>query len=133
MTILWISKNEPLPQQRAELERLFGRHTLLTDCNPFLDAGDLAARIRQANAREVVCIAPMTVLKKLLEFGIRPLNAEMTQIPQHQADVHVPARNGGQRHYKFVKFRRLTAIDMTYEEITPATAVSLQGVGDRTR
>lgn len=116
--MLWISKHVPVDSQRRELARLFGPVDIRTDLNPFRDAGDLAARIRQSGAREVVVVAPLSVLRKLLEFGIRPLSAEMSQVPEAQAEVTVTG-HAGMRHYKFVRFKRLTGIEMSYEEVSP--------------
>ena len=118
MVIMWVSKHSPTPRQRDELVRIFGDHRLDVDQNPFSDASEIAARIRERNAREIVCVAPLSVLRKLLEFGLQPLTAEMSQVPPDQAEVVVDGRNG-RRFYKFVKFKRLTGIEMTYAEVTP--------------
>ena len=124
MIILWISKHKPVPNQRAELLRLFGPHELRTDLDPFRDAGDLAQRIRRSGALEVVCVAPLSVLRKLLEFGIRPLNAEMSQVSADQAEVSAVGRNGT-RYYKFIRFKRLVGIEMTYEEVRPCHPIPI--------
>ena len=118
MTILWISVHPPLPSQRAELNRLFGPHTLDVDTNPFDSAEDIARRIRRTGAAEVVCIAPLSVLRELLRFGIQPLNCEMQKCEPEQAEV-TAGRNGRVRHLRFNRFRRLTGIEMSYEEICP--------------
>ena len=87
MIIAWISRHPPTPRQRDELTRLFGPHDLRTDTSPFADAADIARRIRETHAQEVVCVAPLSVLKKLLEFGIQPLTAEMLRTGPEDAEV----------------------------------------------
>jgi hypothetical protein len=118
MIIAWISQHEPTPSQRAELIRLFGPHTLDVDTNPFGSAEDIARRIRRTGAAEVVCVAPLSVLRELLSFGFRPLNAQMEACPPAQAEV-TAGRNGRTRHLRFRNFRRLTSIEMRYEELCP--------------
>lgn len=117
MLIKWISKNEPTPRQRAELTRLFGDHVLQVDAETFSDAGDIKRRVQMSGASEVVVVAPLSVLKKLLDFGLRPLTAKMIRVDPDKAEVSVHGR-----HYKFVKFERLTAIDFRYEEVLPCCA-----------
>lgn len=117
MTILWVSRHLPLPRQRDELRRLFGDHDLKTDPIAFADAADIANRFRQAGASEIVCVAPLSVLKKLLEYGIRPLCADM-KVCAPPGEVTVRSHRG-ERHYKFVKFQRLTGIEMNYRELEP--------------
>jgi hypothetical protein len=124
MIILWISRHEPLPTQRDELARLFGPHELQTDVNSFREASDIARTIRETGAHEVVCVAPLSVLQKLLEFGIRPLTARMERCQPEHAEVVMPGRRG-LRYLKFRGFRRLTSIEMAYEEITPCRARTL--------
>ena len=118
MVISWISRHPPTDSQRAELIRLFGPHQLRTDTDSFAGAVDIAKRIREVGAQEVVCVAPLSVLKHLLEYGIRPLVAEMEQCPKAEAEVPTPSYRRG-RFYKFKRFRRLTGIVMTYEDVNP--------------
>ena len=115
--IVWISRHPPTLTQRDELTRLFGAHELRTDPAPFQDAADIKRRVHQLDAAEFVCVAPFTVLRKLLEYGLRPITAKMVQCAEGDAEVHT---NG--RHYRFVCFQRLTAIDLKYEEILPCCA-----------
>ena len=115
--ISWISRHPPTDRQRAELARLFGPHELRTDTNPFSDAAEIKRRVYLAGAEEFVCVAPFSALKRLLEFGLRPLTAKMVQCPESEAEVHTSGR-----HYKFLRFQRLVALDMRYEEIEPCPA-----------
>jgi hypothetical protein len=120
MTLLWLSKHSPTPSQRAELTRLFGDHELRIDPQPFSDAGDVARRIRRSGASEVVVVAPLAVLRKLLEFGFAPLTADMEQCRPEEAEIQTPGYLQG-RHYKFRKFRRLRSITLEYEDIETLT------------
>ncbi len=118
MVILFISRHHPTASQLSELTRLFGNHELRADTSPFTDAADIKRRIVEQGAAEVVCIAPLSVLQKLLEFGVRPLTARMEKCQPDQAEVVTPGRRGT-RYLKFKKFQRLTSIEMTYSEVSP--------------
>ena len=120
MRIAWLSRHAPTPSQRAELTRLFGAHTLDVDPSPFADAEEVARRIRRTGAAEVVCVAPLSVLQKLLEFGIRPLTAKLEACDPAAAEIVSQNRNGT-RYLRFSHFRRLESIDMRYSEVAPAT------------
>ena len=100
--------------------RLFGPHELRIDAAPFSDAGEVARRIRENNAQEVVVVAPLAVLRKLLEFGFAPLTADMEQCRPEEAEIQTPGYLQG-RHYKFRKFRRLRSITLEYEDIETLT------------
>jgi len=124
--ILWISRHEPLASQQAELKRLFGEDVdIRIDGNPFRDASDIQARMRETNADAVVCVAPISVLKKLTEHGILPLVAEMAIVPKGDPRAEVEANGSGgragrkTRYYRFVRFQRLTGVEMRYEDVLP--------------
>lgn len=122
MKILWLSKHSPLPSQLAELRRLFGPSVVMhPDPRPFSDAHDIARRFRESGAQELVAVAPLSVIKALCELGIQPLWAEMERCDSAGAEVKT-GRNGhgvsrGTFSYKFVRFRRVTGVDLKFEEV----------------
>src|SRR3990167_9878459 len=100
--ILWLSQHRPLSRQIAELRRIFGEVEVLQDVNPFSSAEDIVQRVRDGGYDETVVVAPLSVIAKLCELGLRPLWAEMEQM-QNRRDAEVSVRG---RHYRFLKFRR---------------------------
>jgi len=119
MKILWVSRHRPLPCQIAELKRLFGTEVeIAQDSRPFDSAETIAARFREGRYGEMVVVAPLSVIAKLCELGIRPLWAEMRIAgPGEPADLEY---NG--RRYRFVRFRRIVALRLEFEELEPRAA-----------
>lgn len=115
--ILWVSRHRPLEAQLAELRRLFGGDTEVTiDPQPFDDAADIARRARGYD--EVVVVAPLSVIARLVEMGVRPLWAEMAQLADRPASVD-PTRHvcTAGRWYEFRRFRRILRVLVEYEEL----------------
>ena len=111
--ILWLSQHQPLPRQLAKLRQLFGDAEVRQDVNSFSNAEEIVRRVREGGYDEVVVVAPLSVIAKLCELGLRPLWAEMEQL-QNRRDAEVSARG---RYYRFLKFRRITAVRLEFEEL----------------
>jgi len=111
-TIYWLSRHKPLGSQLQELERLFGPCLLVYDPNSFTDAQDIINRMKEWDADELAIVAPLSVIAKLTEAGVHPLWAEMEVVPKEEAE----AQTGG-RYYRFVKFRRIKAVKLEFEEL----------------
>lgn len=118
--VSWFSRHRPLPAQERELQRLFGRHMRIAwDPDVFCDAADIAARFQRSGAREMVIVAPLALVAKLLDLGLRPLWSDMREVDGDFAAGHpdscVSAPRG--RWFEFVRFRRLVGIEMTFEDL----------------
>ena len=148
-TCLWLSRHPPLQAQSRELERLFSGHRFLWDPELFVDVHDIAERIAAARKVygepvEVVMVAPLTLIQKVIERGIRPLWAVMREVVSDhpaalewfdragdlQPAIIVPESASYYRAHtdscvlaprgrvlEFVKFRRLVGIHMEFEEL----------------
>jgi hypothetical protein len=77
MKILWISKSQPMPEQRAELDRLFPNADVEIDTREVGGASQLVERIRAGKYDEVVAVVPWSMLSQLIERGIHPLYAKI--------------------------------------------------------
>lgn len=113
MKILWLSRHNPLPVQEVELRRLFGDAVeICRDVCSFQDAKEVARRFEEGSYDDLVVVAPLWVILRLTELGIRPLWAEMEQIGHHlQYDFCYRGR-----YYRFVRFRRIVAVNMVFED-----------------
>lgn len=110
---LWLSQHRPLPKQLAELQRLFGEVEVRQDVNPFSNAEEILRRFKEGGYNEIVAVAPLSVIAKLCELGLRPLWAEMEQKKSwKEADIEYRGR-----FYRFVRFRRIKAVKLEFEEI----------------
>lgn len=114
MKVLWMSRHQPLPCQIAELKRLFGADAVIEqDPRPFDSAEVIAQRFRDGSYDEMVVVAPLSVIAKLCELGIRPLWAEMFE-PKTGETPDFTYRG---RRYRFNRFRRITAVRLEFEEL----------------
>ena len=110
--ILWLSRHRPLPSQIKELERLFGSISLIIDSKPFSSAEEIKERMERLKVDDIVAVAPLSVIQRLTELGIKPLWAEMQVCNKEEAEVEA---NG--RYYKFIKFRRIKDVKIEYEDL----------------
>lgn len=111
--IIWFSRHDILPSQVAELKRLFGDDVqIMRDPNPFSNADEVVERFKMLGADEMVIVAPLSVISALCDRGIKPLHAEMKEVPLEQAEV--VAKNRG---YQFVRFRRIKRVVLEFEDI----------------
>jgi hypothetical protein len=118
--ILWLSKHKPLDSQRDELKKLYGKDCeIIIDLEPFRGVEDIADRIEVCAADDIVLMAPLSMMRKLLDLGIQPLYAEMRRTLLSRAEVIKTRRDGTRPGYEFVKFMRLTGIEVNYEDVTP--------------
>jgi len=111
--VLWLSRHSILPSQVRELKRIFGDDVkIYQDPRPFDDARDIAKRFREGGYDEIVVVAPLSVIQRLTELGIRPLWAEMKVCDPDEAETVVSGRP-----YKFVKFRRIKGVKIEFEDL----------------
>jgi hypothetical protein len=108
----WVSQHPYLPSQLAELRRLFGEVEIVQDPRPFSSAEDIVARYRKGNYDEMIVVAPLSVLGKIVELGIRPLWADMQLVSLAQAEVSAKGRG-----YRFVRFRRVIKLTLEFEDL----------------
>lgn len=111
--VVWLSRHKPLGKQARELERLFGPVELIHDPESFTTADKIVEKFRKSGADEMVIVAPLSVIDQLVQRGIRPLYAEMTQVHEGQYDVDV---NG--RKFIFQRFTRIVGIKVEKEELS---------------
>lgn len=117
--ILWMSRHEPLDSQIAELKRLFGSDVVVEqESRPFNSAEDIVRRYRQGKYDDMIVVAPLSVVAKLVDLGIRPLWVGMTQIDHMDlAEVIIPRRNGEEHYFVFDRFRRVKALRLEFDEL----------------
>ncbi len=111
--IIWFSRHPAIPKQVGELKRLFGEDIeVIQDPKPFANADDVIKRYKKMGGDEMVIVAPLSVIDAICKKGIKPLWAEMEQVPADQADV-----NANGRGYKFIKFRRVKRLVLEFEDV----------------
>jgi len=115
--ILWVSRHKPLPSQVAWLKERFGEIEIIFSPitfgpNPAPSAKQVFDLMRGLGCREVVVVAPLSVIDHICRLEVRPLWAEMNQVDPREAEVEV-----GGRFYRFVRFRRVKRLALEFEEI----------------
>lgn len=114
MKIVWFSRHAPIKKQIDELKRIFGEHIeIIQDSNPFSTADEVVKRFKEIGAKEMVIVAPLSVIDAITKRGIQPLYAEMVQVSSDQSyDVDV---NG--RRFVFDRFTRIKRVVIEKEEV----------------
>jgi len=107
--ILWLSRHKPLPSQLRELRRIFGSVMVIQDAKPFSSADEIRQRFVSGGYDDIVVVAPLSVIQRLTELGIKPLWAEMELCDPEKAEVWASGRP-----YRFKCFRRIMAIKIIY-------------------
>jgi hypothetical protein len=114
--ILWVSQHQMQGVQMGALRRMFGNDVIFkSDVRPFGNAEDIVARVRQENCDDVIVVAPLSVLSRLVELGLRPLWAEARLCqPGENSDWEVKSRK-----YRFVEFKRVRKLVMEFDDLGP--------------
>lgn len=119
--IYWMSRHKPLPSQARRLEEIFEEPVeIVQDPKPFDNAKDIKQRFETSKADDIVVVAPLTVLQRLTELGVRPLYAEMELVDPEEAEIEV---NG--RHYRFKDFKRVGGVSIDFEPVKPVVKSKL--------
>lgn len=93
--------------------RLFGPDTMVEHRGEARNGEHVARDFARSGATECVIVAPLAVLEHVLKEGIRPLWSEMTECKTDDPQVDVRLPDG--RCFRFVGFKRLTALELEYE------------------
>jgi hypothetical protein len=102
--------------QLGALHRLFGEDVeVVKDPRPFDSAEEIVRRVRQGGYDDCVVVAPLAVLARMVELGLRPLWAEAKLVDDpSRADWEVKGRL-----YRFVRFRRVRKLHMEFDDLGP--------------
>lgn len=118
--ILWLSRHDPTESQVEELKRIYGNDVLIEkDPRPFSSAEDIVLRFKNGKYDDLVVIAPLSVLGRLCELGIKPLWADMEVVPDEEAEVIASGRG-----YRFIRFKRIKRLKLEFEEVLDGSCVS---------
>ena len=118
--VLWVSRHDVLPAQKKWLGEKLGVTEVVKDAQPFSGAEEIAQRFRDGNYDEIVVVAPLSVMGKLTELGVRPLWAEMKEVGSEAFDAASDVlleSSTKTRHMRFVTFRRVKRLVLEFEEV----------------
>lgn len=105
--ILWLSRHNPTPSQINKLKIIYGPDVQI-DQKYFKYRSAQAIKQMYLSGKyvDLVIVAPMSVISKLIAIKAHPLWAEMTRVSPVEAETF----NNG-RYYKFVDFKRVKALN----------------------
>ncbi len=112
--ILWISAHAPLAIQIKELERLFGKIQIdQRQQDPekdrgYMSAAQIVAEFKNGHYDEMVIVAPLSVIEKIIELGVKPLKARVEPLPT-KAGSDFEWRG---RYFKFLGIERVLRIEV---------------------
>lgn len=108
--IIWFSQHEPLQVQIRELKKIFGEKTeVVQHPKVFANAEEIVKIYKEMQGEEMVVVAPLSVIARLCDLGIKPLWAKMVQVPIQKAEVIAKGRG-----YKFVEFKRIKGLKIEF-------------------
>lgn len=111
--VLWMSQHRPLPVQIEALKERFGPDVkVIQDPKPFSSAEEIMMRYKAHDFDDMVIVAPLSVISKLIELGVKPLWCQMDLVASAiEADTTYRGR-----HYKFIRFRRIKTVRIEFED-----------------
>lgn len=128
--ILWVSKHQPLKSQVDELKRLFGDDVYIRIyTKSFNHAAQITSVYREGYYDDMVLIAPLSLVRVITSFGIKPLYSQMQELNADDPRVEIVINSlkerlqNHPRYMKFLKFKRVERLEMVFSEIVPETAI----------
>lgn len=106
--ILWISRHSPCKSELVELYKMYPQAEV-TYIKEKVSA-EFISEIGK-NYDDIICIVPLSVLRKLVENGIHPLFPQTVEVNDDNYDFVYRGKK-----YKFVAFRRVKDVQLIFEE-----------------
>jgi len=99
-----VSRHHWTDTQEKEPKRIFGEIELHQFSSPFKSAEEIYDYYKRGRYDDMVVVAPLSVIARIRELGIKPLWAEMEVVPKEEAEVEASGR-----YFRFKRFRRIKA------------------------
>lgn len=115
MKIAWYGPGAPTPRQVVGLRGIYGDDVVVDFVGAVGNAAATVAAFKRSGADDAVVVAPLAVCDKLLQEGMKPLwaDAEVVDASHPEREWEVKGR-----HFRFLGFKRLVALDLKTEEPT---------------
>jgi len=107
--VLWFSRHSMMEFQRPILQKIFGEDMMLEQIigrDAYISAEKIVDTMRRKKFDEIIMVAPLSVMDKVIELGVRPIKADVVEVKDLQEATFT--YNG--RHYKFLKFVRVVKL-----------------------
>lgn len=124
LVIMWYSRHSPTSKQQDRLKALFKADALTiihVKCK-FESAKEIASKFRNSGAQDLVLVAPLSVIRALVEHGVRPLWAQMATVRRGDPRTEVIINK---RPYRHVAFHRITGFRLDLEPPTVSSPIAV--------
>jgi len=114
--VLWYSRHTMMEFQRPILQKLFGDDMVLEQKvgnDAYMSAEKILQYMRENHFDEIIMVAPLSVMAKVIELGINPIKAEVIQVKDEKEKTFTYSG----RHYKFIKFVRVMRLELVTEDL----------------
>jgi hypothetical protein len=114
--ILWFSRHPMMEFQRPILQKIFGNDFELEQMigrDAYISAEKIVDYMKRNKFDEIVMVAPLSVMAKVIELGIKPIKADVVEVKDSREATF--SYNG--RHYKFLKFVRVVKLELVTENL----------------
>ncbi len=114
--ILWFSRHPMMEFQRPILQKIFGADFMLEQMigrDAYISAEKIVDYMKRNKFDEIVMVAPLSVMAKVVELGIYPIKADVVEVKEEKEKTFT--HNG--RHYKFLKFVRVVKLNLVTEDL----------------
>lgn len=110
--ILWISRNQPLSIQKKRLREQYGDDTGVVVKN-IGNASEISDEFESGGYRDLVFQGPLATLDHILQEGLYPLWAEMSEEPIEDREPDLSLSDG--RQFWFDRFERVIGLKLETE------------------
>lgn len=114
--VLWFSRHKPMEFQIPILRKVFGEDMVLEQRignDAYMSAEKILQYMKDNYFDEIIMVAPLSVMAKVIELGIRPIKADVIEVKSALGATFT--YNG--RHYKFIKFVRVVRLELVTEDL----------------
>ena len=113
--VLILSRHPLLKSQMTALWQLFGDYVcVIQEKKPLKTAEEAVKRFREGGFDDIVAIAPLSMIAKMIDLGVKPLWPVL--VPCEPDEAEVVRFN---RPYRFKEFKRITSVLLTFEDVQP--------------
>lgn len=120
MRVYWCSKHDPTPTQKRALSAC----EVVKDPRPFSNAEQIIKRFKESRCDDIIVVAPLSVIRKMVELGIRPVWSEMEETDPEHGEVYISSHGNGPngRWMRHKCFLRIKNVSIEFED-KPVTFV----------
>jgi hypothetical protein len=114
--ILWYSRHRPMEFQLPILKKIFGDDMVMeykVGNDAYMSAEKIVQILKAEKFDEIVMVAPLSVMAKVIENGVLPIKADVVEVKSGEDFTF----EYNKRFYKFIKFVRVIRLELVTEDL----------------